>query len=67
MDFNDIDYEQLIIDLENGTFVPTANEGAPQPLYTPYSCWDEMLAMDECAYDEVSRQYLEFIKSRQDS
>ena len=65
MDFNDIDYEQMIIDLENGTFVPTANEGAPQPLYTPYSCWEEMLEMDECAHDAVCSQYLEFIKSRQ--
>ena len=54
-------FEQMLEKLENGTFVPTANEGATQPLYSPYSCWRELFCEDDLAYDAVSDQYLSFI------
>ena len=58
-------YDQMFIDLENGTFVPTANEGAPQPLYYPYSCWEELLGSDDLAFHAVTGQYAEFIRQRE--
>lgn len=54
-------YEQMLIDLENGTFVPIANPDAPQPLYSPYSNWAEMLECDQLALDEICAQYFDFL------
>ncbi len=54
MSYKDItgdQYEQMLIDLENGTFVPTANEGAPSPLYAPYNSWRVFLEGDDLAKD----------------
>lgn len=57
-------YTNMIEALENGSFIPTANENAPQPLYEGYSGWAEFLEYDKVALDEISSQYLDFI-SRQ--
>ena len=67
MSYKDItgeQYEQMLIDLENGTFVPTANEGAPSPLYAPYNSWWDFLDGDDLAKDALSSQYLEFLNNR---
>lgn len=55
------EYEQMLKELENGTFVPTANEGAPKPLYSGYSNWSEFLDCDQLANDEVCSQYVDEI------
>lgn len=58
------EYEQMLDELENGTFVPTANEGAPQPLYSGYNNWYEFLECDQLAQDEICAQYLAELQQR---
>lgn len=58
------EYEQMLNELENGTFVPTANEGAPQPLYSGYDSWYEFFECDQLAQDEVCAQYLALLQQR---
>jgi hypothetical protein len=63
-ELTDEQYEQMMADLEDGAFVPTANVDAPTPLYSGYSGWWEFLDEDEVAREEITSQYLALILSR---
>lgn len=59
------EYEQMLEDLENGKFVPIANEGVRETTYPQcYDSWSDYLDCDQLAYDCITEQYFEFLHGK---